>query len=59
MDEVFHSLLTDPSRLGERSLSRIEKEGEPRVVADYVAGMTDAYLRGWHESIRPVGIRRP
>jgi dGTP triphosphohydrolase len=59
MDEVFHSLLTDPSRLGNRSQVRIDREGIPRVVADYVAGMTDAYLRGWHESIRPVGIRRP
>jgi dGTPase len=59
MDEVFHSLLTDPSRLGNRSQVRIDREGIPRVVADYVAGMTDAYLRGWHESIRPLGIRRP
>ena len=50
MEEVFTALLLDPSLLGSRSLARIESEGFPRVVADYVAGMTDAYLRNCHEA---------
>ena len=50
MEEVFTSLISDPSLLGSRSLARIEREGLPRVVADYVAGMTDAYLRSCHEA---------
>ena len=45
METVFASILADPSRLGGRSLSRLEDEPTPRVVADYVAGMTDRYLR--------------
>jgi dGTPase len=45
MEEVFHALLADPSRLGSRSLARVGRDGLPRVVADYVAGMTDVYLR--------------
>lgn len=46
MEEVFTAILADPSRLGDRSLARLaENEPLPRVVADYVAGMTDRYLR--------------
>ncbi|MEI6321823.1 MAG: deoxyguanosinetriphosphate triphosphohydrolase [bacterium] len=45
MEEVFQDLLQHPSNLGSRSLARVESEGLPRVAADYVAGMTDAYLR--------------
>ena len=48
MESVFNGLINQPSRLGVRSLARINHEGLPRVVADYVAGMTDAYLRGCH-----------
>lgn len=56
MDGVFSTLLQHPSRLGSRSLARVERDGLPRVVADYVAGMTDAYLRNRNESFREEGI---
>jgi dGTPase len=56
MEIVFTTLLSDPSRLGDRSLARLgEKESVPRVVADYVAGMTDRYLRDRYAEL----TRRP
>lgn len=56
MESVFQGLISDPSRLGSRSLARVESEGLPRVVADYIAGMTDSYLRSryqWVHSTKP------
>jgi dGTPase len=46
MEIVYASLLADPSRMGDRSLARLgENEPLHRVVADYVAGMTDQFLK--------------
>ena len=46
MEIVYASLLADPSRMGDRSLARLgENEPIHRVVADYVAGMTDQFLK--------------
>ncbi len=41
---VFEAYLRDPDRLGGTTLRRVEQEGLPRTVCDYVAGMTDRYL---------------
>ena len=49
MEGVFQDLLENPSHLGGRSLARVAHEGLPRVAADYVAGMTDSYLRSRYE----------
>lgn len=49
MEAIFAKLMADPNRLGTRSLSRLERESLPRVVADYVAGMTDSYLRSRYQ----------
>jgi len=49
MEGVFQDLLQHPSHLGSRSLARVENEGLPRVATDYVAGMTDSYLRSRYE----------
>ena len=51
MEGVFQDLLRNPAHLGSRSLARVEQEGLPRVVADYVAGMTDSYLRSRYEAL--------
>jgi len=51
MEAVFAAILSDPFKLGDRSLSRLENESSPRVVADYVAGMTDRYLRDRFEEL--------
>jgi dGTPase len=52
METVFASLLADPSKLGTRSLARLaHEEPLPRIVADYVAGMTDRYIRDLSEEL--------
>ena len=51
MESVFADLLNNPSSLGNRSLKRLERDGLHRVVADYVAGMTDSYLRDRYETL--------
>jgi dGTPase len=51
MKAVFANLVNNPSSLGSRSLTRLERDGLHRVVADYVAGMTDSYLRSRYEAL--------
>ncbi len=46
--EVFAAYLRDPERLGEGDARRIEAEGLPRTICDYVAGMTDRFLLEEH-----------
>jgi dGTPase len=41
---VFEAYLADPDRLGDGAMRRVEKEGLPRTVCDYIAGMTDRYV---------------
>lgn len=41
---VFAHYLTNPEELGEGATRRLESEGLPRTVCDYIAGMTDRYL---------------
>jgi dGTPase len=42
--ELFAALIADPSLLPEDHQSQIPTEGLARTVADYIAGMTDAYI---------------
>jgi dGTPase len=51
MEAVFADLMNHPEKLGERTLSRRDRDGLARVTADYVAGMTDSYLRGRYLSL--------
>ena len=41
---LFHFYLKQPDRLPDGYLRESETEGLPRVVADYIAGMTDSYI---------------
>jgi dGTPase len=41
---VFEAYLQFPELLGEGSARRVQTEGLPRTVCDYIAGMTDRYL---------------
>ena len=41
---LFRAWVTDPTLLPAAHLSQIAAEGAPRVVADYIAGMTDQYI---------------
>jgi len=48
---LFHAWVADPDMLPATHLAEIAREGAPRVVADYLAGMTDQYIlsqyRAW------------
>ena len=41
---LFHAWVADPALLPPSHASQIDEEGAPRVVADYIAGMTDSYI---------------
>ncbi len=41
---LFHAWVANPELLPPSYASQIEQEGAPRVVADYIAGMTDQYI---------------
>ena len=49
--EVFEAYMNDPAQLGEQATRRIESEGLPRTVCDYVAGMTDRFLLEEHQRL--------
>jgi dGTPase len=49
---VFEVYVSDPDRLGEGAVRRVEKEGLHRTVCDYIAGMTDRYLIEEYARIR-------
>jgi len=41
---LFHAWVANPELLPSSYAPQIEEEGAPRVVADYIAGMTDQYI---------------
>lgn len=44
--KIFNSFIAEPGHyLGERFFKRLEKEGKHRVICDYIAGMTDRYVK--------------
>lgn len=51
MEAVFRHLINHPEHLGASTLGRLERDGLARAVADYVAGMTDSYLRSRFEAL--------
>ncbi len=42
--ELFEAWTRDPSLLPASYAARVSEEGAPRVVADYIAGMTDNFI---------------
>jgi len=46
--DVFGAYLHDPELLGRTTSRRIEADGLPRTVCDYISGMTDRYLLDEH-----------
>jgi dGTPase len=47
--ELFAAWTADPSLLPPSYVSRVGEEGAPRVVADYIAGMTDNFILAQYE----------
>jgi dGTPase len=56
---VFESYIVDPSQLGETAAKRMEAEGLPRTVCDYIAGMTDRYLLEEHARLAQIAPKIP
>jgi dGTPase len=50
--ELFAYWMADPNRLPPGYASEVEVEGAPRVIADYIAGMTDPFILELHQSVR-------
>jgi dGTPase len=46
--DVFEAYLSNPERLGQATVARIEADGLHRAVCDYLSGMTDRYLLEEH-----------
>lgn len=52
IQKVFEHFLKEPERyLGSRFVKRVEQEGVYRVLCDYMAGMTDRYLKEQSDSL--------
>lgn len=52
MEGLFAAFVRNPNALGPRFQSHLKRDGLHRAVADYVAGMTDSYLRSRYEALR-------
>ena len=51
VEELFQYFAADPDRLPEPYRTQARSQPHHRVVCDYLAGMTDAFLRRTHEQI--------
>jgi dGTPase len=48
--DLFRDWVRNPELLPNSHLARVDRDGAPRVVADYIAGMTDSFiLEHWRE----------
>jgi dGTPase len=50
--DLFAAWMTDPALLPPAYLSQVDREGAPRVIADYIAGMTDHFVLETHRNVR-------
>lgn len=46
---LFHAWVEEPARMPPGQLEDVASEGAPRAVADYIAGMTDAFILARYE----------
>src|SRR5258707_7493663 len=51
LEELFESYLKHPMEIGEQARKRARKDGRPRAICDYLAGMTDRYVVIEHERL--------
>ncbi|HVT96646.1 MAG TPA: dNTP triphosphohydrolase [Acidobacteriaceae bacterium] len=52
ISDLFAVWMADPALLPANYLSQIETESAPRVIADYLAGMTDHFVLETHRKVR-------
>jgi dGTPase len=50
--ELFAFWMANPDQLPPAYAGEVEAEGAPRVIADYIAGMTDHFILEMHQSVR-------
>jgi dGTPase len=50
--DLFAAWMADPALLPPSYLGQIDREGAPRVIADYIAGMTDHFVLETHRSLK-------
>jgi dGTPase len=46
---LFRAWVNNPGLLPQSHAAQIDEQGAPRVVADYIAGMTDQYILGRYD----------
>jgi dGTPase len=49
---LFRTWVENPALLPPSHAAQIEREGAPRVVADYIAGMTDQYILSHYQALK-------
>ena len=54
--DLFAAWMADPSLLPPSHFGQVEQEGAPRVIADYIAGMTDHFVLEMHRSVRKLAV---
>jgi dGTPase len=51
LSDLFHYFLAHHGEIGEQARKRARREGWPRAVCDYLAGMTDRYAMAMHAKL--------
>jgi dGTPase len=51
LEELFRYLLEHRESFGEAARKRVRNDGWPRVICDYLAGMTDRYAIQEHQRL--------
>ena len=54
--DLFAAWTADPALLPPSHFGQVEHEGAPRVVADYIAGMTDHFVLELHRNVRKMVV---
>ena len=51
LEQLFHHFMAHPEQIGDVAKGRARKDGWPRAVCDYLAGMTDRYAIQQHQRL--------
>jgi len=54
--DLFAAWMTDPALLPPSYASQVDHEGAPRVIADYIAGMTDHFVLETHQNLKKMVV---
>jgi dGTPase len=56
ISDLFAAWIADPGLLPPSYADQVDAEGAPRVIADYLAGMTDHFVQEVHRSVRKMVV---